>query len=85
MNSMEKVSRVREEDLKWALGRLRDLRAHAIRRGIDPWAIRQALLIAIEFDTQAALERGISLEELYTFDQIVKRDTGLWIQTREVW
>ena len=65
---------VREEDLMPILTRLRDLRRYAVMHNIDPWAFRQALLLALELDTQAALLRGISRRDLAAFDQRAVED-----------
>ena len=57
-----------ERDLLQALKKIRDLRAWAVRKRIDPWALRQALLLTIHIDTAAALKRGISSEGIQAFD-----------------
>jgi len=46
---------VNEKHLLKALKYLRDLRAWGVRRNIDPWAIRQALIMVLE------LKPGITL------------------------
>jgi hypothetical protein len=61
---------VNEKDLYAVLKKIRDLRAYAVRTHRDPWATRQALLFAIAMDTAAALERGVSGEDLRAFDAL---------------
>jgi len=70
---------VPEQDLMRVLVKVRDLRAYAVRGGLDPWAVRQGLLIALELDTAAALERGVPRQNLEKFDQVAKADTQAWI------
>lgn len=41
--------------------------------------MRQGLLIALELDTAAALERGVPRQNLEKFDQVAKADTQAWI------
>lgn len=48
--------------------KLRDLRAWAVKRNVDPWAFRQALITVLELDTLTALERGVPRENLEKFD-----------------
>jgi len=71
---------VNEKDFKACLLKLRDLRLWAVQNNIDPWSFRQMLLIALEMDTKAALDRGISLVDLQNFDSIAKKDIQLWMQ-----
>jgi len=58
---------------------IRNLRAWAIREHIDPWALRQGLLVALEMDTAAALARGVSKAALDAFDVEAKKDIRAWI------
>jgi len=71
---------VSERDFEACLVKLRDLRLWGVQNNIDPWAFRQMLLIALEMDTRAALDRGISLIDLQKFDSIAKKDIQLWMQ-----
>ncbi|GAH62054.1 unnamed protein product, partial [marine sediment metagenome] len=61
---MSKVVTVKKQDLLQVLKWLRDLRIRAIKKTIDPWAFRQGLLLVLQLDTQAALERGVTMEAL---------------------
>ena len=63
---------VREQDLLQVLKWLRDLRIRAIKKKIDPWALRQSLLLVLHLDTLAALERGVTLEALQNFDRLTQ-------------
>ena len=67
-------STVNGEDLLFVLKKLRDLRAWAVHTETDPWAFRQALVMVMELDTAAALERGVSIQELHGFDIAVRAD-----------
>jgi len=62
---------VREKDLLRVMEKFRDLRAWAVRVKMDPWAFRQGLLLGLHIDTRAALERGVSREDLQAFDCLV--------------
>jgi len=74
------VETVSEKDFKECLIKLRALRFWAVHNRIDPWAFRQMLLIALEMDTKAALERGISPIDLQNFDSFVKKDIQSWMK-----
>jgi hypothetical protein len=69
---------VDEKQLEACLIRLRDFRAWAVINKIDPWAVRQALVMTLEIDTKATLDRGIKPEVLKNFDNLVKVDTQKW-------
>jgi len=71
---------VNEKDFKACLVKLRNLRLWSVQNNIDPWAFRQTLLIALEMDTKAALDRGISPINLQNFDLIVKKDIQSWMK-----
>lgn len=71
---------VSENDVLVVLTKLRDLRAWVIAKNIDPWATRQALLMALEMDTKAALEHGITQMQLDQFDNFVKHDMVNWLK-----
>jgi len=64
------------------LTRLRDLRLYTTRRHGDPWAFRQALLIALELDTASALETGHTPEQLAEFDVVARKDAREWLSNR---
>jgi len=70
---------VNKQHYKACLLKLRDLRLWAVQGDIDPWAFRQMLLIALEMDTKAALERGVKSIDLLNFDSIVKKNIQLWM------
>ncbi|MCK4299694.1 MAG: hypothetical protein KAX80_09180 [Planctomycetes bacterium] len=65
---------VREQDLLQVLKWFRDLRIRALKKRIDPWAFRQGILLILQLDTQAALERGVTLEALQKFDRLTRTD-----------
>jgi hypothetical protein len=73
------MAHVNKEHLKACLLKLRDLRLWAVTNNIDPWAVRQTLVIALEIDTKAALDRGIKREDLENFDKLVKEDVQKWM------
>jgi len=74
---------VDEKHLRLCMMKLRELRVMSVNKKVDPWAVRQALLIAIAIDTHAAIKRGIPLEKLKEFDTIVAEDIEKWIQEVE--
>ena len=76
------MNHVKTKDLAGALRKIRDLRAWAAINDVDPWAVRQALIMALETDTDAALERGITPEALKHFDQEVKQHTREWLKQK---
>jgi len=73
------MSRVSEEDLRLVMEKIRDLRKWALSWEIDPWAMRQGLIIALELDTGAALERGVSSLDLEQFDKKIRADIKIYI------
>ncbi len=77
------MSAVTDKDLIQALERLRDLRLWAHRTKADPWAVRQALLTALEMDTHAARSKGIRPTDLEWFDQRAKRWARICIKKGE--
>lgn len=72
---MSEGTTVREQDLLQVLKWFRDLRIRSIKKRIDPWAFRQAILLILQLDTRAALERGVTLEALQKFDRLTWTDT----------
>ena len=77
---MTEPNTVSERDLVEVLRRLRDVRAWSVRRRIDPWAFRQALLLVLHIDTACALERGVSREHLASFDGFVAGEAREWVR-----
>jgi len=77
------VSQVNEEDLKLAMTLIRDLRLRAYRLHLDPWAVRQALIIAFEIDTHVALERGVLKHQLETFDVLSRKNAREWVREQK--
>jgi len=74
------MERIDENQLREALRRIRDLRLWAAMNRINPLAVRQALITAMEIDTDAALHRGVSLQDLAKFDAKVTAYCRDWIQ-----
>lgn len=58
-----------EADLTEALKLIRDFRATVLRKNLNSWAVRQALVTALIFDYDAAVEQGIKDAEIRTFDK----------------
>lgn len=79
---MTPMGTVKEEELFRILKRLRDVRLWATRRDLSPWAFRQALVMVLELDTVAALERGVEYSTLDTFDATVRSDAREWVQRK---
>jgi len=73
---MSKVVTVKERDLLQVLKWLRDLRLRVYKKNIDPWALRQGLLLILHLDTRAALERGVPHEDLRAFDRLVEANAA---------
>jgi len=74
------IETVNVDELSGALRWIRALRQWAVRRHVDPWAVREALLIALSMDTEASLERGIPREDLARFDDAVNKDVKRWVK-----
>jgi hypothetical protein len=74
------MNTVPTEDFEDVMVKIRDLRRWATSRRLDPWAFRQALLVALEIDTQAALEHGISMDDLAKFDDLARQDIRRWLK-----
>jgi len=66
---------IRKQDLLQVLKWLRDLSLRAVKKKIDPWAVRQGLILVLQSSTKAALERGISLKVIQQFDSLVIEQT----------
>jgi hypothetical protein len=77
------MSTVPLEDFEDVMVKIRDLRLWATRRRLDPWAFRQALIVALEIDTQAALDHGISRDQLANFDRVAREDIRGWLKGKE--
>jgi len=63
---------VDKKDLLRALKRLRNFRAWGVKRNVDPWAIRQALIMVLAMDSAAATDRGVNVENLCKFDMVAR-------------
>jgi hypothetical protein len=63
-----------ERDLRECMERLRDIRQWAHNSGVNPWIIRQALVMTLEMDTMAARE-VVKDEHLAKFDEGCKEET----------
>jgi len=66
---------VRKQDLLQVLKWLRDLSLRAVKKKIDPWAVRQGLILVLQSGTKIALERGVKLEVIQQFDRLVIEQT----------
>lgn len=71
---------VSETDLNFVMMLVRDFRRCCLENKIDPWAVRQGLIIALVMDTKAAMERGVKERDLWDFDLLVKTDIELWLK-----
>jgi len=71
---------VKEAELLAVLRRLRDLRRWALERRMDPWAFRQALIITMEIDKEAAMLHGRRSEDLEAFDREAREGARAWIR-----
>jgi len=60
---------IKNEELLEALKRIKALREWSVKEKINPWAVRQALIIGLEMDTVAAQELGITLRNIQFFDE----------------
>jgi hypothetical protein len=63
-----------KEDFLAILGNVRALRFEALKRDMDPWYFRQALVFVLRLDTLTALEHGVLQKHLDTFDELVKQE-----------
>jgi len=79
---MGKVLTVNERHLLLALKKQRDLREWAVRRHIDPWAFREALILVLHIDAAAALERGVPPQNIQTFDDLVVENAAEIMQAK---
>uniref|UniRef100_A0A6M3M1W5 Uncharacterized protein n=1 Tax=viral metagenome TaxID=1070528 RepID=A0A6M3M1W5_9ZZZZ len=62
---------VRKQDLLQVLKWLRDLSLRAVKKKINPWAVRQGLILFLQSSTKTMLDHGVSLEEIQQFDRLV--------------
>jgi len=79
---MQRDFRVNEKEVVGATRFIKQMRLWAVNNSVDPWAIRQALIWALEMDTAAALMKGIPPEELDNFDLVAKANIQAWIQEK---
>jgi len=70
---------VSEDELIQALQFIKEMRLYALNMNMEPWSIRQALILALEMDTTAAIERGVPKKKLEQFDSEVRRDFKSWV------
>jgi len=71
---------IKQEELIAALRRIRDLREWSVREKVNPWAVRQALIIGLEMDYVAALEHGFSPGEITKFDRMARAGAHRYIR-----
>jgi len=71
---------VREGDLYEVLVKFRDLRRWALKRKMDPWVFRQGLILILELDAAAAMERGRSAEAIEAFDKTAREYALEWLK-----
>jgi len=73
---------VEVDQLRRVFDRILKIRRWVLREGINSFAFRQALVMALEIDTIASLEQGIDPFELWEFDQVsrevVRREVERW-------
>ena len=74
------MATISKKDLTEVLARLRDVRAWNVKRKGDPWAFRQALILVLELDTAAALQRGVTPRDLTFFDATVRKNVQTWVR-----
>jgi dTDP-4-dehydrorhamnose reductase len=70
-----------EEDIVQALQFMKELRLYAINMDMEPWSLRQALILTLEMDTIAMLEKGIPQKNIDQFDDEIRRDLKSWLQS----
>ena len=68
------------EELLQVLKKIRNLRAWAVREKVNAWAVRQALIITLELDRLAAIERGVRPKDLSNFDAKARSGAHLFIR-----
>jgi len=69
----------RRKQLHYLLKKIKEMRRWANKNDVDPFVFRQALIIALELDTFAALKAGVPLEQLKAFDREVSLDIKRFI------
>lgn len=74
---------VNEQELIGCMMFVRNMRAWAVQNNVDPWAVRQTLLIALHLDTKAALNRGIKHQDLQHFDRAARWSIGQWLKKHQ--
>ena len=77
---MSQGSTIKQEELIAALRRIRDLREWSLREKVNPWAVRQALIIGLEMDYVAALEHGVTPGDLSRFDRTARAGAHRYIR-----
>lgn len=73
---------VPSRDFHLVLKGLRDVRAMAVRKDLNAWAFRQAIITILALDTKSALEKGILQEDLDKFDAFAEEEAEEWLGTR---
>jgi len=68
------MSSVSEELLRDVLLTIKEWREKCTRMKLDPWAVRQGLLIALELDAEGMLLKGVPKAHLDFFDAEVRQD-----------
>ena len=66
VNEVARAETMRDQRL-WAIGAI--LETYLLyKNDVDPWSTRQALITALEMDTEASLNRGLDYGYLVKFD-----------------
>ena len=74
------MAAIKRKELLEALKRIRDLREWSAREKVNPWAVRQALIIGLEMDSIAAHEHGVTPRDLSRFDDQARGSAHRYIR-----
>ena len=80
---MDGFPTVNQDNLLEAMRRLRSFRRSACIDKLDPWAVRQALIIIVEMDAIAAVAHGVKPGDLDTFDDVVRQQARQWVEGKK--
>lgn len=74
------MSAITMKDFRGALLKLKQAREWCIKRKINAWATRQALLTVLALDTEAALSVGVTRQQLDDFDAMADAEVKKFLE-----
>lgn len=71
---------LKDKHLEGIMDHIRTMRRWAVENHVGPWVVRQGLITAIAFDTDAAYRHGVTRAELDRFDALATDEAAACLQ-----